>query len=667
MTPSDDTAVNVAAGNAHVDVQGIVHGGVNYYTTPPDPSPREKFEAGLRYLESGVTGRAWPRIDDAVLSGYRTNRACFYWLLALLSGRTRRELSDEEAARLQNSDHFLPLSGDDPWAEGARTMLRLVESVDKPYADLRVLMKEFDELPSLQRDLILRHLELFLEGPIKDDVWHRALQRACDEQMDRNREGRVWKFFEPTPATPLVRQPAPVAISTFIWLQAGAGAVVAVAATAHLGHLLVQGGRVSALFAYLLSIAGGCFAARGGMEWCFRSRRLRMKDEEHSPTLRRGPDVPLDAFARQVGRRLEYYLAKYRPSGMEPDLWLTWTAGLRRSMRNELVEAYREEPTKAETINWLIRHRAIGVKTRWEKGTLWNHRQELATPISSKATAVLGALACAIGGIWAASGAMQAGGLIGIRSVALFVVAGWIAGRAWLLITLERRRFAADKLEAAKLQEDSEAAFSRWKERLADRPDDREMAAWLDCDRKVLLSEALRHYQLKMSGIIAYAFIEARSGSATRARVPGGPWRYRKYQLIVFLLTADGVRQLTATLDLQPGTFHDRHRMNYRFEAVAAVRVRQADNQERTFQLSLVNGQEINVKVVESEMEDLQQGENPAAVSEVTLDAAGLRHTLHVLEGIAAEGKAWITSERRRGEARSEKLWPRPPDKEPNS
>jgi hypothetical protein len=50
-------------------------------------------------------------------------------------------------------------------------------------------------------------------------------------------------------------------------------------------------------------------------------------------------------------------------------------------------------------------------------------------------------------------------------------------------------------------------------------------------------------------------------------------------------------------------------------------------------------------------MEELQQGENPGVVSEVTLDAAGLHHTLHVLEGIAAEGKEWIKHERRRTEA----------------
>jgi hypothetical protein len=33
--------------------------------------------------------------------------------------------------------------------------------------------------------------------------------------------------------------------------------------------------------------------------------------------------------------------------------------------------------------------------------------------------------------------------------------------------------------------------------------------------------------------------------------------------------------------------------------------------------------------------------ENPAIFSEIDLDATGFTHTLHILEGIAAEGKDW--------------------------
>ncbi|MEO3858444.1 hypothetical protein [Acrocarpospora sp. B8E8] len=653
------------ADSSHIGVQaGIVHGDV-YYQAPPDSSPQEKFETGVRYLEGSMPRPAWQLINDAALSGYRTNQVCFYWLLALLSGRTRHELSVEETALLRDSDRLLPLIGSDAWAEGVQTIRRLLDSAEKPDTDIRILIKEFDELGSVLRANILRHLELFLDGPLNDQMWHRALQRAATEQMADNREDRVWKFFQPKPDRPRVRQPEPVMIAGSTWVQAVMGTVVLIAAMAHLGYLLAQGEQVSALLAYLLSVGGGYFGARDGVEWRFCSWRRRAKDEKYVIAMHRRTNAPTGGFAKKVDQRFDYYFAKYVPRGTDREIWLGRTAGIRRSIRDEVVEAYRERRIGVERINWLIRYRVGEVRTRWENGTLWSYREELDTPLPVKTTAVLGTLACTAGGIWAASSAVQVSPMSAVESVILVVAAGWIAARAWLRIILERRRYAADVSEFEKLSDDSEAAFVRWQERLADKPEDREMAAWLDCDRKVLLNEVLQHYRLIMSNVLAHAFIEAPSGSTARARLRGGPWRYKKYQLLVFLLTADGVRQFTVTLDFEQGTFHDQHRMNYRYEAVAAVRVRHTDNGERTFELALVDGQKVSVRVIEPGMEELQQGENPGSVSEATLDAAGLHHTLHVLEGIAAEGKEWITKDRRRGETRSEKLWPPPPDEKP--
>jgi hypothetical protein len=86
------------------------------------------------------------------------------------------------------------------------------------------------------------------------------------------------------------------------------------------------------------------------------------------------------------------------------------------------------------------------------------------------------------------------------------------------------------------------------------------------------------------------------------------------------------------------------------------VQVRQADYDERTFELALVNGDKIKVQVIGPGMEQLQEGETAGQVSDVTLDAAGLHHTLHVLEGIAAEGREWFERERQRGETRAKNL-----------
>ena len=228
------------------------------------------------------------------------------------------------------------------------------------------------------------------------------------------------------------------------------------------------------------------------------------------------------------------------------------------------------------------------------------------------------------------------------RSAFIFLAAGLCAGGILLRIVLEYRQFVAEKAEAEKVYQQDGEAFKRWRARLADKPGDQEMAAWLDCDRKVLLQEAFQHYRLNPSSVIAYAFIEASEAPNRRARVLYGPWRYSRYKLLVFLLTADGVRQLTAKLDFLKGSFHDRERTNYRFDALAAVRIAQEDGGKQTFELTLVSGQSFDAQVKDTDMNKLQSGERSETVSEVTLDAAGIHHTLHVLEGVAAEGKKWI-------------------------
>ena len=62
-----------------------------------------------------------------------------------------------------------------------------------------------------------------------------------------------------------------------------------------------------------------------------------------------------------------------------------------------------------------------------------------------------------------------------------------------------------------------------------------------------------------------------------------------------------------------------------------------------------MNGDPISVIVTDLDPEDIQQGEDEDSLSEAALDAANVANTLHVLEGIAAEGKGWF-QERETGE-----------------
>jgi hypothetical protein len=502
----------------------------------------------------------------------------------------------------------------------------------------------------------VRHLQLFLDGPIQDQMWALAMTRAKEDQMVGHRAARAWKFFQPKPADPRVRPPDPAQTPLTIWIQAVAGTIIFLAAAIFIGYLLARSGRILTLLTYLLIVPAGYAGARDAVEWRFRVVRRFAKDRRFGPHRRRGTTASPGGFVWKVDRSFTRYFAKYIPDGDERHEVLAETAGIHRSMRDELVEIYREKRISAEEIAWLIRYQVRQLRDRWRDGTLWSYRDELATPLRTRAAAVLG-LTVSVGvELWVLGTAMSASPPEAAPSGALMLAAGWTAARAWLHVVLEHRRVAADAVESAQVLTERKAEFVRWQARLADRPKDLEMAAWLDCDRKVLLNEVLQHYRLTMSTVIAHAFVEAGDSSARRARVRGGPWRYNRYRLLVFLLTSDVVRQLTVQLDFYQGTIHDRRRTNYRYEAVAAVKVRQADNDERTFELALVNGDKIKIQVIGPDMEQLQEDETAGQVSDVTLDAAGIHHTLHVLEGIAAEGREWFERERQRGETRAKNL-----------
>ncbi|WP_034484961.1 hypothetical protein [Actinomadura oligospora] len=650
MTEPEATTANHAEGRAQVGVQaGVVHGDVSIYSSPPGASPAERFETGVRLLNGGIPGKARELMGEAVLAGGLTgNRVCFHWQLALVSGRAWNEIPQEDVAKLRHAPFGCELVGGDAWADGAKTVIRLLDAVVRHDTDLRPLLKDFDCLDDPQRGMILRHLELFLDGPLKDEMWSRALEEAGQGQMAEDRSGRVWKFFHPDPAAPRVRPARPPATPTGTRVTAVVATGVMTAAAVNMAYLLVRDLQWLTLLVYLLGIGGGSCAARTGAEWHFLAERRRAKDREYRQPREHAPRAKSDGFVGRVDRYFDRYFARYVPRDTSRSAWLAGTAGIRRSIRNEIVDLYREQRTGAEKIAWLIRYRVGRVRGQWEQGTLWEYRRELAAPLATKVTTLLGLAVLASGTAWTVGHAAWTAPASAAASTFLALPAGTLAVRAWLRIILERRRYAADRAEELQLQQDCDAAFRRWKLKLADKPTDPEMAVWLDRDRKVLLNEALNHYGLTMSDMIAHAFIEAPGSPAKRARVPKGPWRHTRYRLLLFLLTKDGVRQLSADLDFERGTFHDRDRTNYRYEAVAAVRVRQTDDGDHSFELALVNGELVKAEMLADAMEGLQADETRATVSETTLDAAGLSHTLHVMEGIAAEGKLWIEQERYR-------------------
>ncbi|WFE96538.1 hypothetical protein [Micromonospora sp. WMMD987] len=646
------TATNVAQGDAHVDVQaGVVHGDINFYRLPPNPSPEEQFAFALKYLDARVRDQARELIEKAVAAGYVTTEVQFYRLIALLSGRTLRQLAPEELDRLNAICAGLPRLDDrDEWTSGLRVITRLLAPVGTAETDL--VVKEIDALNRRQRDGIYGHLEALLEGAMQEEIWRKSVALADSQRTADDRFNRIWKFFHPKPAQPRTLPVQPAAVTLRDWLRAGAGAAVFTLAMAQMIVLVTARGPLDSFLGLLTALVGLVAFCVGGADRHYRRKRLRIKEAQIRPPRQRRRDAPPGGFARKVDRLFDRYFRLYVPEGTDRNYWRDQTAGIRRHLRDEVVELYREQRIEAERVAWLVRHLVADVQGQWKRDTLTAYRQQLRDPARTTALQFGGLALLAAGSLWAVPAVVTSAPLSGTCWFLLAVASAVPAVRSSFRIAGERRRVADDQAERNDKETDRWAAYHRWCRKLADKPSDTEMATWLESDRKVLVDQAMRQYRLRPSQVIAHAFIEAPAPSCKKARYPQGPWRYSRYRLLLFLLTDDGVRQVNIDLDFEASASRTTQRLNYRFDAVAAVRIDGIATRQQTFELTLFNGEPISIRVSDPDNGTLQQDESPTKIAELSLDAAGLSHTLHVLEGVAAEGKEWVRHRRDRADER---------------
>lgn len=646
------TATNVAQGDAHVDVQaGVVHGDINFYRLPPNPKPQEQFAAALHYLDGRVRDEARTLIEKAVAGGYVTTEVQFFRLIALLSGRTLRQLPAEELDRLFAICTSLPhLDDRDEWAAGLTVIIGLLTPARDTETDL--LVKKIDALKQRQRDAIYGHLEALLEGAMQDQMWRKSVALAQLQRTKGDRANRVWKFFHPTPAQPRTLPVRPAAIKLRDWLRVGAGVAVFTLATVQMSVLTAARGPLDPYLGLLTALIGLAAFWVGGADRHYRETRLRAKEAQIRPPQQRRREAPPDGFAHRVDRLFDRYFRLYVPRGTDRAYWLAQTAGIQRHLRDEVVELYREQRIEADRVAWFVRHLVGDVRGQWERDTLTAYRQQLRTPVRTWVLWVGGLALLAAGSFWAVPAVVTTAPLSGTFWLLLTAVSVVPAVRSSFRIIAERRRVVDDQAERDDKDTARWEAYHRWCHKLSDKPSDTEMAAWLEGDRKVLVDRAMQQYRLLPSQVIAHAFIEAPAPSCKKARYPQGPWRYSQYRLLLFLLTDDGVRQINIDLEFETITSHTTQRLNYRFDAVAAVRIDGIAARQQTFELTLFNGEPISIRVTEPDDETLQGDENAAKIAELSLDAAGLSHTLHVLEGVAAEGKEWVKHRRRRADKR---------------
>jgi hypothetical protein len=146
--------------------------------------------------------------------------------------------------------------------------------------------------------------------------------------------------------------------------------------------------------------------------------------------------------------------------------------------------------------------------------------------------------------------------------------------------------------------------------------------------------------------LISYSYLETPGDSYERASVRNGPWRYTRYKIYVFLLTTDGIRQIVYDLGTRHGDIQQRERRSYRYDAISSVEASlPKDGSRQTFELHLVDGQKINFRLAEPITDWDPEKSDADVLSSATEDATGLRNTLRILEGVAADGKGWVARE----------------------
>jgi hypothetical protein len=662
MTGPSATSFNVAGGGAHGFVQAQdIHGDVTVVHTDvrfeisPGSSPADKYRVGVNNLTSGMASRARDLIWEAMTEGCRSSEVLFHWQVAMLSGRTIRQFSAEEISQLNKAEEQLPVGVEgDPWTEGARLIFRLLESVGllhkTPRPDMSDVLSEFEALGASQRQMLLPHLELFLDGPRKDEIWQQERSAAEAGRTDGDRRNRAWMFFQPVPAGARVYPVRDMSTTPSERRIAWASTGICAGTLGYLGWELLRHGAVFGLLAYVIAVACGAVAAINGLELRFLEERQRLKDKQLQAPGESASRPPRDGFADRVDALFRHYVPEYLPDA-EREAWKAATAGIQKFDRDEIVTVYREERIPAERVAWLIRYRIRQSRNRWRDGKLYDYRERLRPERGRVIACRAGTVVAILGGIWVIL-ALRAYPLADVLGAIVALPSGIWAWRNWLRIDLERRRFAADTEEKDERLADSRREFERWSDRLKRRPGDSEMAAWLDCDRTALLGQAIDHYKLARSQVITHAFLEEPGTGAKRARVHNGPMRYSRYKLVVFLLTSDGVRQMSAEVGFVSVTLRKGDRISYRYDAVASAHVsltRNASEKSRIqqeFKLTLVNGEPISVVVTDLDPQDFEQGEDAESLSRATLDAASVANTLHVLEGIAAEGRAWLQNQK---------------------
>ena len=654
-TAQDTSQVGAMGDHASVDSVFFVNGGQLVYN--PGDTPRRKYEVGVRSLKGGQPQKAQELISEAMTDSPVTSGMLFHWLVAIVSGRVVQEFTPQEVVQLRSWRHACPLLPGDPWADGVRLLYQLLDSAlpslashaghAEPPPNMSVIVKEIDGLRREQRDMIWPHLDLFLTGGLQDETWQAAVKDAEKLRVDNRRRGCAWMFFHPDPAEvqlPPVDSEEPGIISRVLMHASGWWLALVVG---YLGWQLLSAFAWAGLAGLAVALVSGAAAARADLECRFLAARLSLRDQQFHARPASGASPPADELARKIDSLFQKYTARYAPDDGSRAGWETAIAGIRAWYRDELIGICRNSgipAREASRVAWLAGYELRQLKEQWSHGTLLDYRRPLLPRPGTVAARWIGLAATTAGLVMAlvALGAHPVADVITLPSCVL-------AWRCWLHVTLARRTHAADCSEHRQRQAAINADRSQWQERLRSRPTDEEMATWLQYDKTVLIGQALTHFQIPRSRLRAHAITEERGAGGRRAEVAGGLPRYDRYVFKVFLMSKDGVRHVEASLKFLSGEPSIYKRTSFRYDSIVSAHVSRNGRDGQKLELRLKAGDMITVRDSVPSADANQQARAQPDQDDAPLAASSVANILHLLEGVAGEGRDWFRNQEAAG------------------
>lgn len=652
MTEHDETAnseshprVNNENGpGAVVGIQAEhVHNSPTHVHQGEDPATT--YEHGVQFLANGWRDQARDSLAKALATYSDDAEVWFHWLLAQLSNRSPRELTPQQHHEIQELAHREFPWPEDEWQRAIQVVCRLVASQRDATTESAANLDTLKHQLPTQYSQIIHHLRHIVTGKLKDDVWRVLRDEAHQERFSGNRAGRMWAYFAATPAQPRVRSPADSTVTESDRRQAVAVSALFVIALGYLGWLALTHADPVPLVAYPTAITAGVVAARNGLEWRYQVTRSATRTRPYNQLRRQRPDES-NKFAWQVYASFECYFGKYRPSGTDRQEWLRETAGIREYLYREIIEIYRESRTREEKIRWLIRFLACQVRDNGVTEKLQRIQREHSVAPATKIRCRAALIILVAAAIAAPAVLLQQAPVVCVATMLVLVTSGRSGMTRWWHIISERRRIQEEERTCSQELAWRETEYERWKQKLARLcPSEAEMQSWLDCDKTVFLEETLQHYGLKWHEIIAHTFLlTPQNKYRKRARRADGPWRYSDYEMRLFLISPDGVREAATHHVFDHSKYRGRERHHFRFDAVSSIYVEEGDDDTYQLELTLMNGDPRPISVVDTVANEpgVDAELPPDRFPQMNLEMTGFAHTLHILEGIAAEGKDWI-------------------------